>query len=114
MLRCVWLYWSIYTSPCSLVSVHRDIKLSRRWRKLLGSGYGLGTELSATLGIARFCCLNSRGKQKQIIKVIPLMGQWRDHLRQMFGDSQGPHYALGEGGRHLRADAECVLALCFV
>lgn len=99
--------------PCSPVRVHMDIKLRRRLGKVLG--YGLDTELSVTCGsgVARLCCLNSRDKQKQIIKVIPLRGQWKDHLRQMFGDSQGPHYALGEGGRDLRTYAECVLALCF-
>lgn len=78
------LYWSIHTASCSPGWVRMDIKLRRRFGKLLGSGYGLSTELGLTLGIARLCCLNSRGKQKQIIKVIPLMGQLKDHLRQMF------------------------------
>lgn len=115
VLRCVCLYWSIHAAPCSPVQVHMDIKLRRRFGKVLGGGYRLGTELSVTCGsgVARLCCLNSRDKQKQIIKVIPLRGQLKDHLRQTFGDSRGPHYALGEEGRHLRADTECVLAPCF-
>lgn len=108
------LYWSIHTASCCPARVLMDTKLRRRFGKLLGGGYGLGTELSIALGDSRLCCLTSRDKQKQVNKVIPLMVQLKDHLRQMFGDSRGPHYALGEGGRHLRADAECVLALCFV
>lgn len=78
MLRCVCLYWSIYTASCSPVWIRMDVKLRRRFGKVLGSGYGLGTEPSVTLGIAR---RNSRGKKKQIIKVILLMGQLKDHLR---------------------------------
>lgn len=30
--------------------------------------------------------LNSRDKQKQIIKMIPLMGQLEDHVRERLGD----------------------------
>lgn len=108
------MYWSFHTASCSWVQVHINVKLRRRFGRLVGGGFGLGTELSITLGIARLCSINSRGKQKQINKVILLMGQLKDHLRQMFGDSRGPRYALEEGGRHPRADAECVLALCFV
>lgn len=74
----------------------------------------LGTELKNHTHdtVTRSVGLNSSGKQKQVITITPLTGQFGHHRRQSFGD-QTPHQregapcALGEGGI---ADTEDILA----